>query len=127
MCDSILKVAAQPSPMSTTPAFSPMPTSSASDLGAFVGELPQMHLGRLVRAVLGPHDAVDGQLGAGGTAAEDLADPVVLVLLHAQLGVRLRLGRASRRPRLTVSVAHAFTSFLRIEVKKPRPSVLGRR
>jgi hypothetical protein len=34
LCDSILKVAAQPSPMSTTPAFSPMPTSSASDLGA---------------------------------------------------------------------------------------------
>jgi hypothetical protein len=30
-----LKVTAQPSPMSTTPAFSPMPTSNASDGGAF--------------------------------------------------------------------------------------------
>src|ERR1700750_1595260 len=30
LCDSTLKVTAQPSPMSTTPAFSPMPTSSFS-------------------------------------------------------------------------------------------------
>src|SRR6478736_4567947 len=33
--DSTLKVTAQPWPMSTTPAFSPMPTSSASVFGAF--------------------------------------------------------------------------------------------
>src|SRR6266536_1726852 len=34
LCDSILNVTAQPSPASTTPAFSPMPTSSASVFGA---------------------------------------------------------------------------------------------
>ena len=58
-----------------------------------VAELPQVHLGRLVGAVLAPHHRVDGQLGAGRAAAEDLADPGVLVLLHAQLGEGLRLVR----------------------------------
>ena len=39
-----------------------------------VAELPQVHLGALVGAVLAPHDAVHGQLGGGGPAAEDVAD-----------------------------------------------------
>ncbi len=34
LCDSILKIAASPSPMSTTPAFSPGPCTTQ---GAFVG------------------------------------------------------------------------------------------
>ena len=34
LCDSILNVTAQPSPMSTTPAFSPMPTSRTSRASA---------------------------------------------------------------------------------------------
>ncbi len=54
-----------------------------------VAELAQVHLGRLVRAVLAPHDAVHGQLGGGGTAAEDVADAQVLVGLQAQFGERL--------------------------------------
>ncbi len=33
LCDSTLKVTARPSPTSTTPAFSPMPTSIRSPLG----------------------------------------------------------------------------------------------
>src|SRR5688572_401015 len=34
LCDSTLNVTAYPPPTSTTPAFSPMPTISASDSGA---------------------------------------------------------------------------------------------
>jgi len=36
LCDSTLKVTAHPSPMSTTPAFSPMPTSSFSRISSVV-------------------------------------------------------------------------------------------
>ncbi len=36
--------------------------------------------------MLGPHDRVHGELGAGRAAAEDLEDPLVLVLLQAELG-----------------------------------------
>ncbi len=93
--------------------------------GGLLAELAQVHLAALVRAVLGPHHGVHGQLRAGGAAAEDLHDPLVLVLLQAQLGPgQLDVGgrgrvldRVQRRP------AHALTSFLRIEVKNGRPSV----
>src|SRR5690606_32210260 len=88
------------------------------------GELPEVHLGRLVGAVLAPHHRVDRQLRAGRPPAEDLADPLVLVVLHAELGVRLRLVRGLRRTLDRVE-GHAFTSLFRIEVKKPRPSTLG--
>jgi hypothetical protein len=54
-----------------------------------LGELPQVHLGGLVGAVLAPHHRVHGQLAAGRAAAEDLLDPGVLVGLEAQLGPRL--------------------------------------
>ena len=36
LCDSTLKVAAQPSPMSTTPAFSPMPASIDARIASVV-------------------------------------------------------------------------------------------
>ena len=36
LCDSTLNVTAQPSPMSTTPAFSPMPTRSFSRISSVV-------------------------------------------------------------------------------------------
>ncbi len=36
LCDSILKVTAQPSPMSTTPAFSPIPASILDRISAVV-------------------------------------------------------------------------------------------
>ena len=53
-------------------------------VGGLVAELAQVVLGRLVRAVLGPHDRVHGQLGRGGAAAEDVADALVLVRLEAR-------------------------------------------
>ena len=60
-------------------------------LGGGLAEVAQMHLRRLVRAVLAPHHRVHRQLGVGGTAAEDLADPFVLVVLQAELTEGLRL------------------------------------
>ena len=36
LCDSTLKVTAQPSPMSTTPAFSPMPASMVDRMSSVV-------------------------------------------------------------------------------------------
>ena len=48
-----------------------------------------VHLGRLVGAVLAPHHRVHGQLGVGGPAAEDLAYPLVLVVLEAEFAERL--------------------------------------
>ena len=51
-----------------------------------LGELLEVHLARLVGAVLAPHHRVHRQLRAGRPAAEDLADPGVLVSLQAQLG-----------------------------------------
>jgi hypothetical protein len=60
-------------------------------LRGLLAELAQVHLARLVGAVLAPHDRVHRELGGGRTAAEDLPDPVVLVVLEAQLGVRLQL------------------------------------
>src|SRR5699024_4851751 len=42
-------------------------------------EVAQVHLGGLVRAVLGPHDRVHRQLGIRGPAPQDGADPGVLV------------------------------------------------
>src|SRR5690606_31356712 len=48
-------------------------------VGRFLPELAEVNFGTLVGAVLAPHDRVDGQLGGGGTAAEDLPDPRVLL------------------------------------------------
>ncbi len=67
-------------------------------------ELAQVHLARLVRAVLAPHDRVHRQLGLGRPAAEDLADPLVLVVLQAQLAVRLLLVRRPLRPRYRIDI-----------------------
>src|SRR5690606_15758139 len=58
-------------------------------VGGLLAELAQVRLAALVRAVLGPHDGVHRQLGGGGPPAEDVADPLVLVGLEAELGVRL--------------------------------------
>ncbi len=51
-----------------------------------VTELAQVHLGGLVRAVLGPHDRVHGQFRGGGAAAQDLLDPFELGFGQPQLG-----------------------------------------
>ena len=55
-----------------------------------ITELAQVHLARLVRAVLAPHDRVHRQLARRRPPPEDLPDPLVLVLAQPQLGVRLR-------------------------------------
>ena len=57
-------------------------------------------------------------------AAEDLADPLVLVGLEPELGVRLLAGRASARVRDGVGHAVASTEF-RTPVKNRRPSADG--
>ena len=62
LCDSILNAATQPSPMSTTPAFSPGPLDHVRALGR---ELAQVHAGGLVGAVLAPHGGEDAELGLG--------------------------------------------------------------
>ena len=54
-----------------------------------LAELLEVHLGRLVGAVLAPHHRVHRQLRRGRAAAEDLADPGVLVGLEPELGPRL--------------------------------------
>ena len=58
-------------------------------VGGVLAPEREVHLARLVGAVLGPHHRVHRQLGAGGPAADDLADVGVLVGLEAELGPRL--------------------------------------
>ena len=128
-----------------------MPASSTSLRGSCVREPPQVHLGRLVGAVLAPHDRVDGQFGVGRPAAEDRDYPLVLGRVQAKLGVRLRSVRCRRRIRNCVVTGGAVTAAAPVftvppsaaaflaghaltspavapetaEAKKPRPSVPG--
>ena len=60
-------------------------------LGGGFAKVAQMHLGRLVGAVLAPHHRVHRQLGVGRPPAQNLADPLVLVVLETELAERLRL------------------------------------
>ena len=90
LCDSILKTAAKPSPMSTTPAFSPGPWMTR---GPFVGRRRRWTRLRLVRAVLAPHHAEDAELGVRRRAAERALDDArtprrQLVLLDERRGDR---------------------------------------
>ncbi len=87
---SMRMATAMPSPASMTPAFSPGPTRTR---GPSVGQPPQVQPGRLVRAVLAPHDGVEGQLEVVGGAAQDLADGLELVVGQAQRPVQRLLGR----------------------------------
>ena len=64
---------------------------AARGLPRQVAELTQVHLGGLVRAVLGPHHRVHGQLGRGRPPVQNLPNPGVLVRLQAEFGPRLRL------------------------------------
>ncbi len=58
-------------------------------VGGGLAEVAQVHLRRLVRAVLGPHHRVHGEFGVGGATAQDLLDPGVLVFLQTQLPIGL--------------------------------------
>src|SRR5581483_8905287 len=90
-----------------------------------IGELPQVHLARLVGAVLAPHHAVHRELGVGGTPAEDVADLRVLVVLQPELGVwLLGVGRVLRGLD-GVQVGHAATSACTAEANIASPSSLG--
>ena len=80
LCDSILKTAASPSPMSTAPAFSPGPCSTC---GPFGRQRLQVHARALVAAVLGPHHREDAELGEVRLAAHERDDALVLVGLQA--------------------------------------------
>ncbi len=60
-----------------------------------VAELAQVHLGRLVRAVLAPHHRVHGELGVGRRAPERADDTGILVVSQPELTVGLH-GRARR-------------------------------
>ena len=87
---SMRMATAMPSPASMTPAFSPGPDQDPRALG---GQAPQVQPGRLVRAVLAPHDGVQRQLQVVGGAAQDLADGLELVVGQAELR-----GAAAPRP-----------------------------
>ncbi|EUA92690.1 hypothetical protein I551_0718 [Mycobacterium ulcerans str. Harvey] len=50
-----------------------------------------MDFGGLVGAVLAPHHRVHGELGVGGPTAQDVTNPLILVVFEAQLVKRLRL------------------------------------
>ena len=93
-------------------------------LRGLLAELAQVHLRRLVRAVLTPHDRVHRELGGGRTTSEDLANALVLIGLEAELGeglrgLGIRLGSGD-------GVGHqALTSEVRTLVKNGSPSVVG--
>ena len=65
---SMRMATAIPSPASITPAFSPGPTSTS---GPSVGQAAEVAAGRLVGAVLAPHDGVHGQFQVVGRAAQE--------------------------------------------------------
>ncbi len=73
-------------------------------VGDLLAELAQVHLRRLVGAVLAPHHRVHRQLAARRAAAEDLADLGVLVRLEAEVRPRLLVvgGRRGGRDRVEV-------------------------
>ena len=77
-------------------------------LRCLLAELLQVHFGRLVRAVLAPHHAVDRELGTGRAPAEDLADLQVLLVGQAEFLRRLRLLRS--RLRVLDGVGHGLAS-----------------
>ena len=60
-------------------------------------KVTQVRLGRLIGAVLGPHDGVHGQLRIGGATAQDIVDALVLVVLQAEFRVGLLLVRGGLR------------------------------
>ncbi len=65
-------------------------------VGGGLTEVAQVHLRGLVGAVFAPHHRVHGQLGVGGAAAQDLANPLVLVVLEAEFTVGLAADRGWR-------------------------------
>ena len=71
---------------------------ATAGLGRQVAEPAQVHLARLVRAVLAPHDGVHRQLAAGRTTVQDVPNPLVLIGFQSQRRPRLLdVGTLGRR------------------------------
>ncbi len=66
-------------------------------VGGGLTEVAQVHLRGLVGAVLAPHHRVHRQFGVGGPAAEDVANPLVLVVLEAEFAEGLGVIGGGRR------------------------------
>ncbi len=86
-----------------TPAFSPMPASSRSLGGAFSPNWRRWTLLDLYEQCSLHMIEYIASSDWVGPAAEDLPDPLVLVVAEAQLGVRLELVGGRGRRRSTVS------------------------
>ena len=84
---SILKTATSPSPMSTTPAFSPGPWMTTVAGGR---QRAQPFLRALVGAVLVPHGREDAELGQRRLAADQVEDALVFVRLQPVVGDEFR-------------------------------------
>jgi len=91
---SILKIAASPSPMSITPAFSPGPQITH---GASVGSFFKMDARAFVAAMLRPHDRKDAELEQIRFAPERFQDAGIFVGREAMLGDDLRSMRGASR------------------------------
>jgi hypothetical protein len=79
LCDSILKTAHRPPPMSTAPVLA----RPLDDARAGRGQRLQVHARALVAAVLGPHHREQPELEQVGLAAHQLQDALVLIRLDA--------------------------------------------
>ena len=78
--------------------------------------------------MLTPHDRIHGQFSARRAPAEDLPDPLVLILFEAQFRPRLLGASVGCSEFYGVEVTgHAFAPIKdpRTEVNSPRPSRLG--
>ena len=94
-----------------TPAFSPMPASSRSVGGAFSPNWRRCTLLDLYEQCSLHMIEYIASSDCGRPAAEDLPDPLVLVVLEAQLGVRLELvGVVSARSTVSGPPSNSSTS-----------------
>ena len=90
-----------------------------------VPELAQVHLARLVGAVLAPHHRVHRELRRAGLPAERVDDALVLVVGETELAVGLLLG-VVMPDEFGRERGHAATARVcRAETNRPRPSSLG--
>ncbi len=76
-------------------------------IGGGLAEIAQMDFGGLVGAVLAPHHRVHGELGVGGPTAQDVTNPLILVVFEAQLVKRLRLVGGDCVSLVAASARHA--------------------
>ena len=89
-------------------------------------ELPKVNLAGLVRAVLAPHHRIHRQLATGGSAPEDVADPLVLIGLQTKICEGLLDVRSRFRSLNGVDHRRAPDSRdVNTDAKKNKPSVLG--